>query len=138
MNTAFYYRILAITSLLGITAVCIGAFGSHYLKSRLDANDLEILRTGVFYMFVHILAIGFVATIGSTQFNSRLLKSAVVLFLAGVILFSGSLFAISTNSLTGLSTRFIGPVTPLGGLCFIGGWLMLFLYFVSGRSRHQS
>src|SRR5688572_9559280 len=125
MNDQFYNRLLAVASLIGLIGVSIGAFGAHFLKSRLEVTDLDVLRTGVLYLFIHILATFIVAMIGRVNLNSRLLKSAALSFIIGVILFSGSLFIISTRSLTGLSTGFIGPITPIGGLGFIGGWLML-------------
>ena len=138
MNDPFYNRILAIAALLGVAAVSIGAFGAHYLRSRLELHDLEILRTGVLYMFIHILATGLVAVIATGHVHSRLLKSAAVFFIVGILLFSGSLFILSTDSLTGIPSRFIGPVTPFGGLCFIAGWLMLFLYFISPSNRQNT
>lgn len=138
MNDQFYNRLLAVASLIGLVGVVIGAFGAHFLKSRLEETELDVLRTGVLYLFIHILATFIVAIIARTNLNSRVLKSAAVAFLAGVILFSGSLFIISTRSLTGLPTGFIGPITPIGGLSFIVGWLMLFFYFFSGRKSSNT
>lgn len=138
MNDQFYNRLLAVASLTGLVGVGIGAFGAHFLKSRLEETDLDVLRTGVLYLFIHILATFIVGVIARTNLTSRVLKSAAVAFLTGVILFSGSLFIISTRSLTGLSTGLIGPITPIGGLSFMVGWLMLFFYFFSGRKSDNT
>lgn len=111
----------------GLLAVAFGAFGAHALKNRLDAYAIGIFETAVQYQFYHalaLLAVGLLllqtpgSTLGSAQaLNPALLKSSAVLFVVGMLIFSGSLYILS---LTGL--RWLGAVTPLGGLAFIAGW----------------
>ncbi len=131
MNSLFYARLLRTASFLGAMGVIVGAFGAHFLKSRLAASDLEVLRTGVLYLFIHVLIIMVIVILSRNDFNSRALRGAGILFASGIILFSGSLFFIATQSLSGLNLASIGIVTPIGGLCFIMGWIMLFIYSFS-------
>lgn len=130
----FYKRVLAITALLGMTGVIIGAFGAHFLKSRIDALSNEVLRTGVLYLFIHSLVLLVIVLLSRWDDSSRILKGGALSFLAGIILFSGSLFVIATQSLTGLDIGYFGIVTPIGGLCFVTGWLLLFSYALSKRN----
>lgn len=134
MRTYFYSRLLGIASIFGVIGVSFGAFGAHFLKSRIDLSDLEVLKTGVLYLFIHTLAMLAVVLLGRADQESRLLKSSGLLFLTGVILFSGSLFLLATQSLFGLNLRYFGIVTPVGGLCFITGWILLLLYSLSNRT----
>lgn len=133
MRNEFYNRVLALAAILGLLGVVFGAFGAHFLKTKLEPSSLEIIKTGVLYLFIHVLACLFVVIMASKDEVSRILKSSGILFLAGILLFSGSLFLIGTQSLTGLNVSFIGILTPLGGICFISGWLMLTLYAFSNR-----
>jgi len=129
MNSTFFQRLQTLAAITGILGVIIGAFGAHFLKSRLDATNLETIKTGVLYLFIHTLAALLVCVIAQRQQNpGRWLKLAGIGFLAGIVLFSGSLFIISTRSLTGLPVASIGFVTPLGGLSFILGWLFLLFH----------
>jgi len=96
-------------------AVALGAFGAHALKAMLlTHNSRDVWNTAVLYHFLHGLA---VVTLGYHASGSRVVCS---LFLAGILLFSGSLYALA---LTGAS--WLGPITPLGGLCFLAGWAWL-------------
>ena len=134
MRNYFYSRLLSIASIFGIIGVSFGAFAAHFLKSRIAAGDLDVLKTGVLYLFIHTLAILAVVLLGREDKESRLLKSSGLLFLTGVILFSGSLFLLSTQSLSGINLSYFGIVTPVGGLCFIIGWILLLLYSFSNRT----
>ncbi len=100
--------------LLGGLAVILGAFGAHALKNTLSAPDLEVWKTAVLYHFLHTLALG--------AFRPGRWPS--MFFLAGIGLFSGSLYLLSTSSLHGMPVSWLGPVTPLGGLLLIAGWLL--------------
>jgi uncharacterized membrane protein YgdD (TMEM256/DUF423 family) len=133
MNNHFYARLLTASSLFGMIGVSFGAFGAHFLKSRIDANELDVLRTGVLYLFIHTLMILIIILLAKTDQQSRLLKSTGMLFTIGIILFSGSLFLIATKSLTGFDIGYFGILTPAGGLCFIIGWMLLFFYSFSYR-----
>jgi uncharacterized membrane protein YgdD (TMEM256/DUF423 family) len=100
-------------------AVALGAFGAHALKSRLKEDRLAVYQTGVLYHLIHGIGIMGIGLAGSLS-DSSLLCTAGWLLAAGIVLFSGSLYALS---LTGI--RKLGAVTPLGGLAFLAGWALL-------------
>lgn len=100
-------------------AVAAGAFGAHGLKSRLGAEMLSIFETGVRYQMYHAFALIVVAW-ALTRWPGHLMATSGWLFIAGTLIFSGSLYLLS---LTGW--RWLGAITPLGGLAFIAGWLCL-------------
>lgn len=110
---------------LGFLAVALGAFGAHGLKARLapladGAQRLEWWNTGAHYQAIHALALGLVAYLASRS-SSTAVTVAAIAFVAGVLLFSGSLYLMT---FTGL--RWLGAVTPLGGLAFLVGWASVF------------
>ena len=125
MNDRFFSRLAGIAALFSGFGVIMGAFGAHALKSRIPPESLEVLKTGVLYLFIHSLACLLVSSLGRIQGKNRLLKLAGVAFIIGIILFSGSLFIISTKAVTGIDIGFFGVLTPMGGLCFIVGWVSL-------------
>jgi len=118
-------RIILTASLLGAIAVMFGAFGAHGLKKVVDAADLEIWAKGVEYQFYHAFALLFLSQWKTEE--TKLQRLAYWFFTIGTVFFSGSLYLLSTSELLGISTGFIGPVTPIGGLLFILGWLSVFL-----------
>lgn len=124
-------RIILTASLLGAIAVMFGAFGAHGLKKVLDAADLEIWDKGVEYQFYHAFALLFLSQWKTEE--TKLQQLAYWFFTIGTLFFSGSLYLLSTSDLLGISTGFIGPVTPIGGLLFILGWLSLFLAAVRSK-----
>ena len=100
---------------LAFLAVALGAFGAHALKGTLQANDTtEIWRTAVLYHLFHALALVVLAVLPVTA------RVAASLFLAGIVIFSGSLYLLALTNL-----RWLGAITPLGGLCFLAGWIWL-------------
>ena len=107
-------------ALSGMLAVMLGAFGAHALKGRLDDYALGVFQTAVQYHFYHTLALLAVGILVLSQGDSALLRSSGWLFVLGLILFSGSLYILS---FTGL--RWLGAITPLGGLAFIAAWACL-------------
>ena len=108
-------------ALLMALAVILGAFGAHGLRSRLDDYAMGIYEKAVFYHFVHALGLLIVSFLPKTGTFSEFATSWVCgLLLGGIVLFSGSLYALA---LTG--NRGLGAITPLGGLLFIAGWLAL-------------
>lgn len=111
---------LPIGALAGMLAVVFGAFGAHALRNRLDDYALGVFETAVQYHFYHALALVAVGLLALQQPQTVLLRSSGWLFLLGLLLFSGSLYLLA---LTG--TRWLGAVTPLGGLAFIAGWACL-------------
>ena len=111
---------LVSAAISGLLSVAFGAFGAHALRDRLDEYAQGVYATAVQYQFYHslaLLALGLLLT----QFpHSTLLKSGALLFLLGILMFSGSLYVLS---FTGL--RWVGAITPLGGLAFIAAWACL-------------
>jgi len=116
---------LSLAAFLGLSAVIIGAFGAHSLKDKLDAEALNSFETGVRYMMYHVIILLFVNTYSGISLRSKNLIS--YLFFLGILFFSGSIFAISA---CGISAKYIWFITPLGGLFFIFGWLILFVTFL--------
>lgn len=111
---------LALAALSGFFAVALGAFGAHALKQRLSADMLAVYETAVQYHFYHTLALVAVALLAIYGVQGSLLKASGWLFFVGLILFSGSLYALALSGV-----KILGAITPLGGLCFLAGWLCL-------------
>ena len=105
----------------GFVAVAAGAFGAHALRARLSADLLAVFETAARYQMVHALALLAVALLAARA-PSVAASLAGWLFTAGIVLFSGSLYALA---LTGI--RVLGAVTPFGGVCFLAGWIALAL-----------
>jgi uncharacterized membrane protein YgdD (TMEM256/DUF423 family) len=122
LDDLFYRRLAGFASLAAAIGVIVGAFGAHTLKTRIPPESLEVLKTGVQYLFVHSLACLLIVALPKSLPGNQLLKIAGLAFLTGIVLFSGSLFVISTQAVTGIEIGPFGIVTPLGGLCFIVGW----------------
>lgn len=122
-------RILITASLFGAMAVMLGAFGAHGLKNVLDAGSIEIWTKGVEYQFYHTFALLFLAQFkGREAAQGKFVNLAYVFFTFGILLFSGSLYLLATRSVTNIGfVNYIGPVTPIGGLLLILGWLSLLL-----------
>lgn len=111
--------ILAVAGLLGALAVVFGAFGAHALRNVLDDKAIAIWQTGVDYQFRHVLALLAVGLLARTR-PTRAAKVAASAFVLGIVLFSGSLYALAFGA-----PRFAGMITPLGGVAFIAGWIAL-------------
>ncbi|RDV27567.1 DUF423 domain-containing protein [Alteromonas aestuariivivens] len=109
-----------------LLAVILGAFGAHGLKAWLEPAALQTFEIGVRYQMYHALAILLLPTLGR-MLHLPFAELAGWLFVAGTVLFSGSLYLLAT-----LDVWVFGPVTPLGGLCFIGGWLMFLFAALKG------
>ncbi|HEY8925287.1 MAG TPA: DUF423 domain-containing protein [Polyangia bacterium] len=108
---------VVLPGLFGLTGVALGAFGAHALKARLGPELLEVFRTGVFYQLVHAVALLGIAGIRDRLRAPRL---TTWLFSVGIVIFSGSLYALATTGV-----RLWGAVTPLGGVAFLAGWASL-------------
>ncbi|KJD42460.1 DUF423 domain-containing protein [Paenibacillus terrae] len=115
-------RWIIVGSIMMLLAVAIGAFGAHIVKTRIDADALAVYETGVKYHMIHAVGLLIIALAAGQWGASTRLKWAARLLFTGIILFSGSLYVLS---LTGI--RVLGAITPLGGVCFIAGWLLLAL-----------
>ena len=119
-------RIIRLAALLGALSVALGAFGAHGLEKLVTVDQLEIYHTGVRYSFYHTFSIGLAGALYALPVvDRRRLAAAVWLWLIGTLLFSGSLYLLSLREVHGLPVAVLGPVTPIGGLLLIGGWISL-------------
>ena len=112
---------LLLGSISGLVAVAAGAFGAHSLRDRLAADLLAVFETGVRYQIYHALALLLTAW-AVTRWPGTLTVAAGWLFVAGTLIFSGSLYALGLSGV-----RWLGAITQLGGVAFLGGWLCLAL-----------
>jgi len=107
-------------SINAFLSVALGAFGAHYLKQKLTPDKLEVFHTGVQYHMIHAIGLIAIAILSDKLGNSSLVNASGWAIFIGIVLFSGSLYALS---LTGL--KVFGPITPLGGVSFLVGWILL-------------
>ncbi|MFZ1528516.1 MAG: DUF423 domain-containing protein [Ferruginibacter sp.] len=129
--------ILKIASLLGALSVALGAFGAHGLKKMVSENAVSTFETAVRYQFYHVFALLVVGLLYK-EFVSKTLLYSARFFMLGIILFSGSLYVLTFLQAAVMpGYKWVGAITPVGGLCFIAGWLLLF-YAVWQRSRKIS
>jgi uncharacterized membrane protein YgdD (TMEM256/DUF423 family) len=116
--------------LLGL-AVILGAFGAHGLRDRLDAYSMNVYERAVFYHFIHAIGLLIVSLLPKTTALSESGSSWVcTLLFAGILIFSGSLYALALSGV-----RVLGAITPFGGLSFIAGWFLLAYLLVRGGSK---
>jgi Uncharacterized small membrane protein len=116
-------------AIFGMTAVVLDAFGAHALKKKFTADQQDSFETGVRYQFYHalvLLASGFAQSAG-------LIEPGVYLwfFICGTVLFSFSIYGLCLSGAFGTKWRFLGPVTPLGGLLLVAGWVSLLICICS-------
>lgn len=111
---------LLCAAILCAIAVMLGAFGAHALKSKLSLDMLAVYQTAVQYHFIHALGLFAIAFVSLHLGQSPLLTASSVLMVVGIIIFSGSLYILS---ITGI--KWLGAITPIGGLSFIIAWLLL-------------
>lgn len=108
----------------GLLAVILGAMGAHALKSELSTEQLESFQTGVRYQMYHAIMLFIIAN--RKDANDKLLNTISTLFIIGVFLFSFSIYLLSTRTITGIEgLSALGPITPIGGLFLISGWIIL-------------
>lgn len=115
----------------GMLSVILGAFGAHALKKILSVERLESFETGVRYQMYaafFLLIVGYIL-----KFDTSSQKWISILMIAGTFLFSFSIYGLSLQDYLGANLKFLGPITPLGGLFMILGWMMLIFYFVRNR-----
>ena len=123
--------ILMSAGLSGFLGVGIGAFGAHALKDKLTPELATIFQTGVQYHLVHTLALFGVGLLISVMPQASIPRVSGYLFMAGIVLFSGSLY---TLSITGV--RWLGAITPLGGVCFLAAWALLAWFAFTLPAQH--
>ena len=113
---------LSLAALSGMLAVALGAFGAHVLKGIISFEMLEVYKTGVQYQFYHTFALLAVGVL--MYFNpSKVLKWSAYLFIAGIVLFSGSLYVLAISGI-----KAVGIITPFGGIVWIIAWLLLIIH----------
>ncbi len=122
-------KYLAITAFLGIITIILGAFGAHALKESLSPESLKSFETAVRYQMYHVLFLLFINTTQLLSIKSKNTISLIVLL--GILFFSGSIYAITIGN---VSPKLIWFITPLGGLLFIVGWILLFLNIIKKKS----
>ena len=117
-------KITCVAALMGMTAIILGAFGAHALKKQLSVEQLESFETGVKYQMYHALFLLFLGM--NTFLNEKVKKTLFQLVIFGVFFFSGSIYLLTTKAITGVDFKFIGIVTPIGGVLLIMAWSVLF------------
>ncbi|HLV50594.1 MAG TPA: DUF423 domain-containing protein [Flavobacterium sp.] len=118
--------IIGTAAILGFISIIFGAFGAHALKEVLAPEQLVSFETGVRYQMYHALFLFFV---GIVNFLTEKQKKVIFTFtLIGVLLFSGSIYLLATQVISGINFKFLGPVTPIGGLLLILSWGLLTFY----------
>ena len=114
-------KLLIIGSSLIVIAVILGALAAHALKNHLTADQMSSFETGVRYQMYHGLALLIFSQIDLLSDSSK--NVALILFILGTVLFSLSIYLLTTSTITGWNLKFLGPVTPVGGLLLISGWV---------------
>jgi uncharacterized membrane protein YgdD (TMEM256/DUF423 family) len=124
-------KIVLTALLIGGLAIVVGAFGAHGLKKFLTVEQLNSFEIGVRYQMYHALFLLFVS---QTNYISDKQKLVVfVLTLLGILLFSGSIYLLATSTITNIKAKFIGPLTPIGGLLLIFSWIYLFYCIIAKK-----
>lgn len=117
-------QIIITASIFGTLAVIAGAFGAHGLKPYLTADKLAVWHTAVQYQFYHVFALLFLSTVSRSK--NSLINASYYFFTFGILFFSGSLYFLATADALKINwPPIIGIITPIGGLFFIIGWIML-------------
>lgn len=123
--------VLIIGSIYGLLSVILGAFGAHAFKEYLSPEKLASFETGVRYQMYHAILL-IVIGLG-LSFTSQIERWSAISIIAGVFLFSFSIYFLSFAEYWNLNLRFLGPITPLGGLLMVIGWGFLIFFFVKNR-----
>lgn len=119
---------------VGALSVALGAFGAHLLKNILPQQSLSAFETAVRYQFYHVFALALSAILYKS-FPNKMLKYSGALFILGIILFSGSLYLLTLLSVAGINNfKWIGAITPLGGLAFMAGWVCIAAGVLRGQN----
>jgi uncharacterized membrane protein YgdD (TMEM256/DUF423 family) len=119
-------HITKLIAALGALGIIIGAFGAHAIKLKINESQYAAYQTGVWYHFIHTIAI-LALYIWHLIRPSKVLIRSIFLMTVGILFFSGSLYLLSIRDLLGLQLTFLGPVTPIGGMLLLFGWLNLAL-----------
>ncbi len=127
-------QIILTASFFGLLAVILGAFGAHGLEGKITDYHLNTWKTANQYHFYHTFALLFISTFSRAK--SQSIRVSFIAFTIGIFLFSGSLYLLSVRSLLDLDSfaAILGPITPLGGVCFMVGWIGLFVAALKHRA----
>ncbi len=124
-------KIVLTALILGALSIVLGAFGAHGLKRFLTLEQLNSFEIGVRYQMYHALFLLFVA---QTAYITDRQKGVVFLLtLLGILFFSGSIYLLATSTITSIKAKFLGPITPLGGLLLISSWIYLFYCIITKK-----
>lgn len=124
---------VTIAAVIGFLGVALGAMGAHALKDELGPVGVNSYLTGVRYLFYHVFAIMLMHAL-SSKISEKFIKVASWFFIIGILFFSGSIFLLSTIPVHGIEAmRTLGPITPIGGLLFMVGWLLAVFGFAKGN-----
>jgi uncharacterized membrane protein YgdD (TMEM256/DUF423 family) len=137
-NKTLQKQLLATGGIVCGLSVALGAIASHALKEKISAEHLAVFQTGVTYQFYH--GLGILLMMGMyRRLNTSVVKRVLYIFTTGIVLFSGSLYLLATREITlGDMIKIIGPVTPLGGILFIIGWVYLAFFGYKENNPHIS
>lgn len=119
---------LSITAILGFFAILLGAFGAHTLKEKIGTEQLKAFETGVKYQMYHVIVLLFVNTF--QDFTTKIKNKISIFFFIGILFFSGSLYLLTTTT---IPSKIIGPITPIGGLFLMVGWLLMVYHFIKKK-----
>lgn len=123
--------VLVVAGIYGMLSVILGAFGAHAFKKILSPEKLISFDTGVRYQMYHaivLLVIGF-----TLSFTSSIEKWSAICIMTGVFLFSFSIYFLVFSEYWNINLKFLGPVTPIGGIFMIAGWLLLIIFFIKNK-----
>ena len=124
-------RLLITGSVLGILGIILGAFAAHGLKQLVDVEALKSFETGVRYQLYHAFLL---LILGGTSFvNTKVKRSILYLVIIGLVFFSGSIYGLATNALSGFDFKTIAFITPIGGLLLIIAWLVMLIGIIRNK-----
>lgn len=126
-------KLVTLAAFFGLVAIILGAFGAHGLKKVLTAEQLVSFETGVRYQMYHALFLLLISQLNVLTDKHK--RTIGILTTIGVFLFSGSIFLLSTQELSGIDFRFLGPITPVGGVFLILSWFFTAFYSVKQKSN---
>ena len=126
-------KVLILGAILGMISIVLGAFAAHGLETLVDKDAVDTFQIGVRYQMYHALLLLAIGNLGNVTEKTK--NTLFYLVFIGVLMFSGSIYGLSTNSLTSFDFKVIGFITPIGGLLLILAWFMLLINFLKIRSE---
>ena len=125
-------QIISAAAFFGMTGVILGAFGAHWLKKHLEIDDLSTFETGVRYQIYHAFLLLFIGLMPNLK--EKVQRALLILITVGILLFSGSIYLLATNSMTNFDFKTIGFITPIGGLLLISAWFWILVNFIGKKN----